>query len=599
MCGVLSYYSKSKITINDLQSFKNSLNSIKHRGPDGEGIVLINTETGNFKIINTNDTPNECFSKTDFNENDNFNLILGHRRLKIIDLSFKGHQPMNFNKIWLTYNGEIYNYVEIRNELKLLGYDFITASDTEVLLKAYDCWGVNSLKKFNGMWSFVLWDGNKKNIIISNDRYGIKPLYKYSNKNVKIYFSEIKQFKFFKDNVITLNQKKCDLFLETGYQPFESETYFNEINRVKKASYEIVNTETNLSTIKNYYYLNIKENNHFNLSETLEEFNILFQDAVSIRTRSDVEIGIAISGGVDSSLVLEKISNLNLFKANNLQSFSAIFPNTDADESFFINKLLEQFQLKSNFINPVEFLDEDSFKDHIYAIEFPPTSMAYFSQYILNKLIKKCNVKVNLGGQGADEIFSGYHQHIYVFLRSLIIRGKIIKYLSEAKSFSKLKKINIIKLHKIILDDIFTLYSFKLGLKEIDNRLLKYTFKVDKLSDYLLSDFNTLTLPMFLKGDDGNSMAHGVETRLPFMDYRIVNLGFNIPDNFKIFNGWNKYFLRSAFTKINSEIKWRKDKKGFTSPFKEMSSKIFNKVDISDKEFRKYSLDVFKDSFTS
>jgi asparagine synthetase B (glutamine-hydrolysing) len=169
----------------------------------------------------------------------------------------------------------------------------------------------------------------------------------------------------------------------------------------------------------------------------------------------------------------------------------------------------------------------------------------------------------------------------------------------EAKSFSKLKKISLFKLHKIILDDIVTLYYFKLGLKEIDNSLLNYTFKLDKLSDYLLTDFNTLTLPIFLKADDGNSMAHSVETRLPFMDYRIVNFGFKIPENFKIYNGWNKYFLRSAFTKINFEIMWRKDKKGFTSPFKEMSSKIFNKVDISEKEFRKYSLNVFKDIFTS
>ena len=599
MCGILSYYSKSKITFNELQNFKNSLKSIKHRGPDGEGIVLINSESGNYKIVNTFDTPFEFSSKTDFNQNDDFNLILGHRRLKILDLSNKAHQPMNFNKFWLTYNGEIYNYLEIRNELKHVGYEFITSSDTEVLLKAYDYWGVKCLEKFNGMWSFVLWDGNKKEIIISNDRFGIKPLYKYSSQKIQIFFSEIKQIKSFKKEHITLNQKNCDLFLNTGFQPYETETYFNEIYRFEKGQYEILNCKTGVSTSEKYYHLNSKVSNNINFNEKLEEFNNLFRDAVSIRTRSDVEIGIAISGGIDSSLVLERISNLNSFKANNLQSFSAIFPNTNADESFFINKLLEEFKLKSNFINPIEFLNENSFRDHIKAIEFPPNSMAYFSQFILNKKINKRNVKVNLGGQGADEIFGGYHKHIYVYLRSLIIKGKIINYLSEARSFSNIKKISLIKLHKIILDDIFTLYYFKLGLKKIDNHLLKYTFKLDKLSDYLLSDFNTLTLPMFLKADDGNSMAHGVETRLPFMDYRIVNLGFNIPENFKIFNGWNKYFLRNAFIKINSEIKWRKDKKGFTSPFNEMSSKIFNKVDISDKQFRKYSLDVFKDIFTS
>lgn len=594
MCGILSYYSKSKITFNELQNFKNSLKSIKHRGPDGEGIVLINSESGNYKIVSTIDTPFEFSSKTNFNQNDDFNLILGHRRLKILDLSNNAHQPMNFNKFWLTYNGEIYNYLEIRNELKNVGYEFVTSSDTEVLLKAYDYWGVKCLEKFNGMWSFVLWDGNKKEIIISNDRFGIKPLYKYSTQNIQIYFSEIKQIKSFKKEHITLNQKNCDLFLNTGFQPYETETYFNEIYRFEKGHYEILNCKTGVSTSKKYYHLNSIVSNNINFNEKLEEFNNLFKDAVSIRTRSDVEIGIAISGGIDSSLVLEKISNLNTFNLSNLQSFSAVFPNTDEDESYFINSLLDQFKLKSNFINPIHFLDTQSFKDHIYAIEFPPTSMSYYSQFILNKLINKQKVTVNLGGQGADEIFGGYHNHIYIYLRSLIIRGKITKYLSEANSFSKLKKINLIKFHKIILNDIYTLYAFKLGVKKIDNKLLKYIFKIDKLSDYLLSDFNTLTLPIYLKADDGNSMAFGVETRLPYMDYRIVNFGFSLPENFKIYKGWNKYFLRSAFTKVNSNIRWRKDKKGFTSPFKEMNFKIFNKVE-TNKDFRKISLSIFKD----
>ena len=595
MCGILAYYSKSYLKSEEISDSIHSLNSIKHRGPDGEGVVLINTNTGNHKILKTKDTPSDIEIKNTLTSD--FNLLIGHRRLKILDLSNNAHQPMNFNKIWLTYNGEIYNYLEIKNELKLLGYDFITSSDTEVLLKAYDYWGVKCLEKFNGMWSFVLWDGNKNEIIISNDRFGIKPLYKYSTQKIQIYFSEIKQLKYFKEEAITLNQKNCDLFINTGFQPYETETYFNEIKRFEKGQYEILNCKTGVSISDKYYQLHSIVPNKINFNERLEEFNYLFDDAVYIRTRSDVEIGIAISGGVDSSLILERISNLKLFKANNLQSFSAVFPNTNADESFFINKLLEQFQLQSNFINPIEFLDAQSFKGHIKAIEFPPSSMTYFSQFILNKSINKQNVTVNLGGQGADEIFGGYHQHIYIYLRSLIIRGKIIKYLSEAKSFSKLKNINLIKFHKIILNDIYTLYAFKLGLKKIDNKLLNYVFKINKLTDYLLSDFKTLTLPVYLKADDGNSMAFGVETRLPFMDYRIVDFGFSLPENFKIYNGWNKYFLRNAFTKINSEIKWRKDKKGFTSPFKEMSSKLFNKVDVSEKEFRKYSLDVFKDIF--
>ena len=380
MCGILAYYSKSYLKSEEISDSIHSLNSIKHRGPDGEGVVLINTNTGNHKILKTKDTPSDIEIKNTLTSD--FNLLIGHRRLKILDLSNNAHQPMNFNKIWLTYNGEIYNYLEIKNELKLLGYDFITSSDTEVLLKAYDYWGVKCLEKFNGMWSFVLWDGNKNEIIISNDRFGIKPLYKYSTQKIQIYFSEIKQLKYFKEEAITLNQKNCDLFINTGFQPYETETYFNEIKRFEKGQYEILNCKTGVSISDKYYQLHSIVPNKINFNERLEEFNYLFDDAVYIRTRSDVEIGIAISGGVDSSLILERISNLKLFKANNLQSFSAVFPNTNADESFFINKLLEQFQLQSNFINPIEFLDAQSFKGHIKAIEFPPSSMTYFSQFI-------------------------------------------------------------------------------------------------------------------------------------------------------------------------------------------------------------------------
>ena len=596
MCGILAYFSESSINISDLNDFLSSLNSIEHRGPDGKGVVLINTYSGKSKkidpyIIHSNKIDKNVLC------NDDYNLVLGHTRLKIIDLTNKANQPMNFKKKWLTFNGEIYNYLEIKNELKILGYEFKTNSDSEVLLKAYDYWGIDCFPKFNGMWSFIIWDGDKEQIIISNDRFGIKPLYKYYNKKVRLYFSEIKQIKFFNNEVISLNKKNCDLFLKTGLQPLDSETYFNEINRFKKGSFDIINCKSNTLTNKKYYNLSLKENNNLTFKDSIEKFNYLFQDSVSIRTRSDVEIGISISGGVDSSLILEHLLNLNKFSNIKPQSFSAIFPNTKADESHFINKLVKQFGIKSNFINPIDFLNENNFKDHINAIEFPPSSMTYFSQFILSSSIKESGVKVNLVGQGADEVFGGYHKHIFIYFRSLIIRGKILKYLHEVKSFSILKGFNLLKLHKIILHDIYTLYSFKFGLKKVDKSLLKFTYKIDKLSEFLINDFNVLTLPIYLKSDDGNAMYHSIETRLPFLDFRIVNFGFQLPESYKINNGWNKFLLRSSFKKVNNEIKWRKDKKGFSSPYDEMTFKLFNEHGISKYKFRNHVLNIYKKNF--
>lgn len=247
MCGILTYYSKNYLSNKTVNSCLDSLNSISHRGPDGEGVVLINTLTGDYKSLLTDQTPMDINIQSNLSNQDcKFNLLIGHRRLSIIDLTINGHQPMFFNNNWITFNGEIYNYIEIKNELKTKGYKFNSETDTEVILKAFDYWGENCLNKFNGMWSIVIWDNKNKSLFVSNDRLGVKPLYFLKTNNDLVLTSEIKQFKSFSNLTLTINNKNKSVYINHGISPLDNTTYFNEISRFPKSSFSKINFESDL-----------------------------------------------------------------------------------------------------------------------------------------------------------------------------------------------------------------------------------------------------------------------------------------------------------------------------------------------------------------
>ena len=295
MCGILAYYSKHYLNLKEISDSIKSLNSIKHRGPDGEGVVLINTDTGNYKVLQTKDITKDI----EITEASllNFNLLIGHRRLKIIDLTSSGHQPMEFENNWISYNGEIYNYLEIKKELQIEGYKFKSSSDTEVVLKAYHCWGEKCLQKFNGMWSFIIWDNSLKSLFISNDRFGIKPLYVYKSSEKTIFTSEIKQFHFFNSIIKTKNIENCNLYLHYGYQPLDRTTYFNEISRFPCGSSLVFNFSNNFQeNLKSYFSINnISINNKWTFKNAIISLKNTLSDAITIRQRSDVELGVGDS----------------------------------------------------------------------------------------------------------------------------------------------------------------------------------------------------------------------------------------------------------------------------------------------------------------
>jgi asparagine synthase (glutamine-hydrolysing) len=574
MCGILSYYKKEGLSKDDIAESLHSLASINHRGPDGEGVCLINTKTKQIVSLRTPLTPLDY--KCDVNsftdiEDGKFDLLFGHKRLSIFDVTTAGHQPMIFEDgLVIVFNGEVYNFWEIREDLKQKGYVFKTNSDTEVIVRAYQEWGEACLNKFNGMWAIVIYDNKKNKLFISKDRFGVKPLYFIKNTESLIFASEIKQFRSFKKQHFSLNKKSIQTFIDGGSLDYDDTTFYNEVTRYRAGFYSSYFFDDHKMEEESYYTLPSKTVK-ISQEDAFTEYNRLFSLAVSRRMRADVKIGVAISGGVDSSAILYHVVDLLKDSGNKVNTFSAIFPGMEGDESNHIKIIENDLKDKINvfYTNPFEEFKIDDLVKHIYHQDFPTYSASNYAEWAVARMVNQNGVTVLLGGQGGDEVFAGYHQHFFKYCRQIILSGNILKYLSIAKNYADLKSLNINRLHLIILGEIKAAISFKLGLSRYNNRLDTDWLKANKLIDALRLDAQKYQLPWYLRSDDRDFMAFGVETRHPFLDVDLVNFGFQLPDEFKIRDGWQKWIVRKNMTTVPDSIRFRKDKKGYTIPQKQ------------------------------
>ncbi len=576
MCGISVLFQKQNLSHKLLSDFIESLRIINHRGPDDEGIVLINTNTNDFKVLKTDFTHSSVSDQTDISNIDleNYNLAFGHKRLSIVDLSVLGHQPMKGNDCsWIVFNGEVYNYIELREELKLLGCYFKTHTDTEVILEAYRIWGKDCLNKFNGMWSICIWDAPNKKLFISNDRFGVKPMYYTENNNGFTIVSETKQFKGFQHANLTVNQEHVNDFVNYGYVDVDESTMYSNIFRFKKSHCVIVDPLSyKLGDLKanQMPYYSVKQSKR-NISEkdAIEEFRFLLRDAVRIRMRADVDFGFALSGGVDSSAILYMARNIIQSEKsdNTLLGFSAIFPGYNmADESAFVKIVADDLPCNTTYSYPMDDFNFDAFEKHIYHQDEPVTGTTFFAQWSIYQKVKESGIKILFNGQGADEVFAGYHHHFYRYCRQLLINGKLPEYLSLLNQYAELKGFSKKIIHQTVFNEVKLKTKMMLGISKFDNALFKYWNKIDTLDEMLVRDLDTFQIPTFLRVDDRNSMAFSVESRHPFMDYRLVELGYSLPNNLLIKNGWQKYIVRESMTEMPEAIRYRKDKKGFTTP---------------------------------
>ena len=605
MCGISGVISNDNSAKRDILNL-NSL--IRHRGPDDEGYTLISSETGKFVRHSGDDSVNEI--KTSYSDISGanftpYNVILGHRRLSIIDLSSSGHCPMSNPEgtVWITYNGEIYNYIELREELRQKGFTFKTKSDTEVIINAYICWGINCLEKFNGMWAFAIWDSVNKRLFAARDRFGIKPFYYYHNPDKFIFSSEIKPLlASIKD--YRLNSDVIPFFILYGNRLNEKETYIRNVNSLKASHYLIF--ENGKVFTKRYYDVPVKEKNNSLSGELEKELIDLLNDSVSLRFRSDVPVGTCLSGGFDSSSIVSLSDKLN---KHSLNTFSAVWEEKECDESVYIDLVNSQFNCIPNKVIPNAGEFEKVFSEINYFQEIPSEGPGLYPQWYVMKEAKN-KVKVLLDGQGGDEVFGGYFL-MGTYLRSLVKDKNFRKILSGFGNYrdffrrhgthtffswifpdlySRIAKAGFSKRLSIINKDRFP-DKKKSGLDLDINPPKKFSDYFSNLSYHYLYN---VTIPALLHYEDRSSMAHSIESRVPFLDYRLVEFGINLKPEYLSENGVSRPLFRRALKPyLPEEISNRKDKLGFPTPFTKWSrtnlKNYINDTLLSDSLISEYT----------
>ncbi len=556
MCGIIGFNWEDKTLLNKI------LKKIEHRGPDDSG-----------KFIDKN-------------------ISLGHRRLSILDLSKKGKQPMSNENgtIWIVFNGEIYNFQELRQELKQKNHEFKSNTDTEVLIHLYEEQGVECLKKLNGMFAFCIYDTRKKILFLARDRSGIKPIYYWNDKNKFMFCSEIKGILENKTIKPEINLESISSFF-TFRANITEETCFKNIKKLMPGHYLIYSLKhKKIFKIEKYWNINFKEENIKNPTKKLKK--LLF-DSIQRRLMSDVPYGAYLSGGIDSGTI---VSIMNNFCKNPIKTFSVGFENEydEVNEAKFLSKT---FQTNHHEL----LIKEDSVKylpEIIYQSDEPMADPTSIPIYLLSKYAKKyCTVI--LTGEGSDEIFSGYPQYKFMKLHKYFMRP-------IPKSLRKITPYMIKQTPKLLLNKGFK-FASELGEKGIE-RFSNFTITNDYSKQYLnivsifneqekkelfkknynqnlykqyaknfknsrlinscsVFDFKGNMVDDLLMKVDKNTMAFSIEGRVPFLDYRIIELASKLPENLKLkYFTKDKFILRESIKKIIPEQTRKRQKKHFFVP---------------------------------
>lgn len=541
--------------------------TVKHRGPDGYGFAFFNTDT--------------CCSEVIHNESrlpstGRHNVGLGNRRLAILDLSTRGNQPMQTEdcSLTITYNGEIYNYIEVRNDLIAHGHVFRTTSDTEIVIKAYQEWGLDCVARFNGMWSFALWDARRKRLVCSRDRFGEKPFYYYLGSNYFLFGSEIKQLLEHPGVPRVANDAIVFRFLEQYVHDNSSETFFKDIWQLPAGHTLTIDLADGklLREIHRYWDLPLRPLEYTSAERMYEEFAERFRRSVAIRLRSDVPVGSCLSGGLDSSSIVCVAAQLLPERA--LQTFFSRFREAGLDESEYVQTVVSQTAAISHVVSPTAEEFWSSLEDVIWHHDEPIGDASVFAQWCVMKAARASGVPVLLDGQGGDEALCGYRKFYYFYLWELLRNTQLqfipeaIAWLMRGNKFHSRWRTGWRYLPSSLTSPISS--SARVCRSSFINTNQQNPIKLGaatSLSSRQKSDLTSLSVPILLHYEDRNSMAHSVETRLPFLDHELVDFMVNCPSNLKLRSGWTKWILRQGMKNtIPEKVRMRRTKIGFETP---------------------------------
>jgi asparagine synthase (glutamine-hydrolysing) len=549
MCGVFGIVSSKPIAAGLLEAAQRIQ---RHRGPDAQRTQTLRVGP--------------------------WNVGLAHQRLAILDLSEAGIQPMlsPSGRSLIAYNGEVYNYLELRRELEGRGVTFRTRTDTEVIAAACEEYGVaDALARLNGMWAFVWIDLAQGRIVIARDRFGVKPMYLYAGDDTLAFGSEIKTLVRSLGLRCPVNVRAVATFLRALQQDTSAETFFEGINSLMPGHYaELVNDGGQpRARMRRYWTLDGPAEPTPEESTVVDRTRALLSDAIRLRLRSDVPIGLLLSGGLDSSAVAA-LAAAHLGSDSNLTFISAVSDDESTDESPFIR------QVARHLGRPVQEvrldLQEESLLPLIARVteqcDEPLSGFSCVAQNLLMQRARETGVTVLLSGQGADEVFCGYRKYAAFQLQSLVrsrrwltavrLLGGFLYQRTVLNEFSPAQARRYLpRWASANLEDVGgpALDEVPLLCPPLGNR--------DDVRDRQRADVEHLSIPALTHWEDRNSMSWSCEVRNPFLDYRLVQLGVNLPMTLKIHGGWTKYVLRRAVSEsLPPAVVWRRDKRGFSTP---------------------------------
>jgi asparagine synthase (glutamine-hydrolysing) len=597
MCGIAGLYNPEGINISLVSKISKIL---KHRGPDDEGYLFVDIND-QISSLKGDGTIKELSSLNSVDEiNGGVKLALIHRRLSIIDLSSTGHQPMTYSgsQSWIVFNGEIYNYLELRQELINLGYSFKSESDTEVILASYAEWSESCVSHFSGMWSFVIFDSIKNILFCSRDRFGIKPLYFVNKGKTFAFSSEIKALLSIPEILPELEIENAIEFIINGNQYFKDKTFFRNIHQIEPGNNLIFHLNENRFYSYCYYKLNI--NNDFlkiDLDEAVLEFNRLIINSMKIHLRSDVPIGTCLSGGIDSSTIVALLSKQNL--PYKLKTFTASFPGSSIDETSFIKKVKELYDFSDNYTYPDPHELWENVDLFLWHQDLPVQNTSPFAQWKVMSLAQSNSVKVLLDGQGMDEILGGYSEFVGAFLLGQLINKQFFRFIRSFRDLSINYKTSSVS--NELFRALFHLFpnsiksriysSQRIGPSMVNKKYKEISDKIffdkrigNSVQETSINSINNI-LPVLLRYEDRNSMAFSIESRVPYLDHRLVEFCVNLPENIKIYDGWTKYiFRKSSENLLPADIIWRKEKLGFVTPERQWIDVLIKELQSLNKQ---------------
>jgi len=541
---------------------------IAYRGPDGYGFAYATAGTSARVEIRQGDERMPEVRRPQ--------IGLGNRRLAIVDLSPSGNQPMQSadGSLCLTYNGEIYNYKEIREELRALGYRFASGTDTEVVLNSYQAWGEQCLRKFNGMWSFALWDRPRQRLFCARDRFGVKPFYFTAGERAFYLGSEIKQVLYASGIRRTANLRAIADFLEYGLQDHLEETSFEGVFQLLGGCYLTLElNEVLRPQIQRYWELEAQPERKIEPAEAAEEFHARLEKAVKIRLRSDVPVGVSLSGGLDSSAILCEARRVS--PGTRFPCFSACFEDASIDERAYMSAVASATESERHWTFPDAASFWNACETIVYHQDEPIGGPSVFAQWSVMREARKARVPVLLGGQGGDESLCGYQKYYFFHLWHLFRRVDPTLF---REAFALAMRLWNFRWSREAAgrylpsmgQKVRTSASERLGaapMRDLARDCRRMLGAGSSVAERQKTDLTVSSIPKLLRHEDRNSMAHSIESRMPFLDYELVEFAVRCPASLKLRNGWTKWILRAALDgTLPDQVRLRKSKLGFNTP---------------------------------